>query len=156
MEREIRVLLVDDEADFVETIAYWLRMKGYVVQKAEHGGRALETIAQQAPDAVVLDVNMPDMDGIEVLRRIRALHRTLPVILVTAASADENRFAGAKALGISGFFPKGSDLARLGELLEIALRMLQKPADAAPSADAAPPARTGSFLRNLFRRPDPP
>jgi two-component system nitrogen regulation response regulator NtrX len=125
MEPRPRILLVDDEPDFIETIAFWLTAKGCPVTKADSGLKALEILQQGPQDVVFLDVNMPQMDGIETLRQIRKLHPTLPVIMVTAAFQDEIKFTEAKALGISGFFPKGTTLSQLGNVLEVALRTLR-------------------------------
>ena len=128
MEPKPRILLVDDEPDFIETLAFWLSAKGYPVQKADGGAKALEFLQQSSYDVVFLDVNMPQMDGIETLRHIRKLYPTLPVVMVTAAFQDEIKFSEAKALGISGFFPKGTNLAHLGNVLEVTLKTLRPPA----------------------------
>ena len=125
MEQRPRILLVDDEPDFIETMSFWLKAKGYPVTSAENGIKALEILQQGQQDVVFLDVNMPHMDGIEVLRNIRKFNPTLPVIMVTAAFQDEVKFSEAKALGISGFFPKGTSLSQLGNVLEVALRTLR-------------------------------
>ena len=127
MGQPIRVLLVDDERDFLETISFWLSAKGYQVSIAIGGEQALEHLKRERPDIVCLDVNMPGIDGIETLRRIRTVHKQLPVILVTASYQDQNKFAGAQALGISGLFPKGGSLSELSQALEVALRTHAKP-----------------------------
>ena len=150
----IRVLLVDDEPDFLESVSYWLTSKGYAVQKTSDGESALELIRTNPPQVVFLDCMMPKMDGFETLRRIRAINRTLPVIMVTAGISDENKFAGARALGMSGFFPKGSSLDQLAKILEVALRLIPKSAAeaspaAAPAAQA--PQRPGFFKALLDR-----
>ena len=120
-----RVLLVDDEQDYNDTITFWLKAKGYPVTQAASGIEALEILQGQSHDVVFLDINMPRMDGIETLRRIRERHAALPVIMVTAAFQAEVKFKEARALGISGFFPKGSSLNQLGHVLEVALKMLR-------------------------------
>ena len=122
-----RVLLVDDEPDFVEPIAFWLKAKGYLVTEAENGVKALELIKQVPPDVVFLDINMPQMNGIETLRHIRGFNPTLPVIMVTAAYDDQDKFQDAKALGIAGFFPKSESLDQIGAILQTALRTLRTP-----------------------------
>lgn len=164
MDGSVRVLMVDDEPDFLESVSYWLSSKGYAVQKASDGESALELIKSNPPNVVFLDCMMPKMDGFETLRRIRALNKTLPVIMVTAGISDENKFAGARALGMSGFFPKGSSLDQLARLLEIALRMLPKttpsPVPGTPPAGGEPGTGTGSgdrpgFLRSLLDKLSP-
>lgn len=140
MPESVRVLLVDDEEDFLESVAFWLTSKGYHVTKARDGEAALAMLKEGRHDVVFLDVMMPRLDGIETLRRLRAFNKTIPVILVTASNlADESRYAGAKALGLAGLFPKGASLTQLGQALEVALRALRR---TSPSA-ASPPPRQG-------------
>ncbi len=135
MAEPVRVLLVDDEEDVLESVGFWLTSKGYHITKAKNGEAALEILKEGRHDVVFLDVVMPILDGIETLRRLRAFNKMIPVILVTASNfTDENRYAGAKALGISGLFPKGSSLTQLTQVLEVALRTLKK---SAPTADRA-------------------
>ena len=148
----VRVLLVDDEPDFLESVSYWLASKGYTVLKASDGDSALELIKANPPNVVFLDCMMPKMDGFETLRRIRAISRTLPVIMVTAGISDENKFAGARALGMSGFFPKGSSLDQLARLLEVALRIIPKHAPETIPPAAAPAPQRPSFFKALLDR----
>ena len=161
MADSVRVLLIDDEADFLESISYWLTSKGYEVRKASSGEQGLAILKEHKPDIVFLDVMMPEMDGIETLRRIRAIDKALPVVLVTASNlTDENKYAGAKALGISGLFPKGTSLTQLGEVLQVALRRLRKSGapSSAPSGEAAPASGGGilASLRKALGRFTPP
>ncbi|MBI5584377.1 MAG: response regulator [Deltaproteobacteria bacterium] len=76
----IKVLLVDDEEDFRKTLANRLRKRFFEVAEAESGTEALEMMGRQACDVVVLDVRMPGMDGIEVLKRIKESHSQAEVI----------------------------------------------------------------------------
>ncbi len=122
MGRTIRVLLVDDEEDFVMPVSYWLQSRGYETATVANGQEALDAIEKQMPDIVFMDINMPVMDGLETLRRIRELYKGLPVIMVTAAYQDEKNFEKANKLGISGFFPKHSSLPELGRIIEASLR----------------------------------
>ncbi len=123
MEEGARILIVDDEADFAESIGFWLTSKGYRVTKALRGVEALDLIRNDPPpDVVFLDINMPEMDGVETLRRIRQINKTIPVVVVTAAYQDEQRFTDIRSLGISGFFPKQSSFGELGRVLEVVLR----------------------------------
>ena len=151
MAEPVRVLLVDDEEDFAEAVGFWLTSRGHRVSKARDGEQALAMLKTDHFDVMFLDVMMPKLDGIETLRRLRSFNKTLPVILVTASNlSDENRYAGAKALGISGLFPKGSSLDQLNAALEVALRALKRPAaGSAPAAGAAKPGLLDS-LRKAF------
>jgi len=121
-DRPIRVLLVDDEADFLQPVSFWLRSKGYDVATAPNGEDAMERIAREVPDIVFMDINMPGMNGLETLRSIRATNQKLPVIMVTAAYQNEKYFAEANSLGISGFFPKSHSLSELAAIIETSLR----------------------------------
>jgi len=122
MNNEIRILLVDDDIDFVQPVEFWLKSKGYTVSIAPEGKSAIELIKKKKPSIVFLDLRMPQMDGIETLRNIRKFDKELPVIIVTALYTDEKKFAEAKKLGISGFFPKKDDFAELENMMETALR----------------------------------
>ena len=163
MGNPIRVLVVDDEPDFLESVSFWLTSKGYQVEKASDGNTAVSMIQSNPPHVVFLDCMMPKVDGFETLRRIRAINKALPVVLVTAGGSDENKFAGARALGLSGFFPKGAGLDQLTKILEVALRILPKdqPDSAAlssqPSVEPPPAApRKLSLFQALFGKLFPP
>ena len=122
MAEPIRVLLVDDEADFLEPVAFWLQSKGYQVIIAHNGREAIDTIAREAPDIAFFDINMPQMDGLEALRQLRAAKHALPVIMLTARYQDGKAFAEANKWGIAGFFPKQSNLQELVTLIETTLK----------------------------------
>jgi len=136
MVRAQRILFVDDEADFLASVALWLTSKGHDVTTALNGKQAIELIQQHPPNIVFLDVHMPEMDGLETLRRIRAFNRQIPVVIVTVDYEQEEKFAGEKELGVSGFFLKHSSLEDLGWVLESALRLHGK--SDAPSEPGTP------------------
>jgi len=79
-----RILVVDDEAPVREVLCEYLTSQGYTVDEAANGADALATIRRARPDVILLDIRMPGIDGVEVLRRIRTLDDTLTVIMVTA------------------------------------------------------------------------
>ena len=89
-----RVLVVDDEPAITELLATALRYMGYQVTTAATGFAALDAAATAAPDLVVLDVMLPDIDGFEVCRRLRDGRDFVPVIFLTARDAEEDRVAG--------------------------------------------------------------
>lgn len=122
MEGDKFVLLIDDEKDFLETITFWLSNRGYKVMTCYSGKEALEFLAKQKPYLIFLDINMPDMNGIDVLKKIREKDKKTPVIMLTAASTKE-RIEKTQDLGISGFFPKNESLEDLAKLLEVTLRI---------------------------------
>ena len=121
METPLNILLVDDQPDFIEPVAFWLESKGYAVRSAASGQEAIQMIKDQLPDIVFLDIKMPVMDGVETLRNIRRVNKNLPVIMITAYEHDE-KFTEARKLGINGFFYKKDNLEDLGTLLEPILR----------------------------------
>jgi len=95
----VRVLVVDDEATLAELMSMALRLEGWEVRSAPDGLTAVRTAREFRPDAVVLDVMLPDVDGLEVLRRMRADAPVLPVLFLTAKDAIEDRIAGLTAGG---------------------------------------------------------
>jgi two-component system OmpR family response regulator len=95
----IRVLVVDDEASLSELLSMALRYEGWDVRTAADGATAVRIAREQRPDAVVLDVMLPDFDGLEVLRRLRAEAPEVPVLFLTARDAVEDRVAGLTAGG---------------------------------------------------------
>ncbi len=95
----IAALVVDDEAVLAEMVSMALRYEGWSVTTAGDGAAALAAARAQRPDVVVLDVMLPDMSGLDVLLKLRALHPSLPVLMLTAKDAVEDRIAGLAAGG---------------------------------------------------------
>jgi len=95
----VRVLVVDDEVNIAELLSMALRYEGWDVSMAHTGRQAVTTAAEVKPDAVVLDMMLPDFDGLEVLRRMRTTHPDVPVLFLTARDAVEDRVAGLTAGG---------------------------------------------------------
>ena len=95
----LRVLVVDDEVNIAELISMALRYEGWQVQMAHTGGSAVSAARDLEPDAVVLDMMLPDIDGLEVLRRMRSSMPDVPVVFLTARDAVEDRVAGLTAGG---------------------------------------------------------
>ena len=95
----VRVLVVDDEATLAELVTMALRYEGWEVRSAGDGNTAVRTAREFRPDVVVLDIMLPDIDGLEVLRRMRTEAPNLPVLFLTAKDAVEDRIAGLTAGG---------------------------------------------------------
>ena len=95
----LRVLVVDDEVNIAELIAMALRYEGWAVETAHTGTAAVGAAKDFQPDAVVLDMMLPDFDGMEVLRRMRASDAGVPVVFLTARDSVEDRVAGLTAGG---------------------------------------------------------
>lgn len=122
MSNPIRVVLVDDESDFTDPIAFWLKGKGYEATTFTNGNEAIENIKNNPPDIVFLDINMPVIDGLEVLEKIRSFNKEIPIIMVTAAYSSEENISKAKAFGIAGFFSKNYTFDQLVQMIQVALR----------------------------------
>ncbi|GAA1391475.1 response regulator transcription factor [Pseudonocardia kongjuensis] len=95
----IRVLVVDDEATLSDLLSMALRYEGWEVRTAGDGSTAVRLAREFRPDAIVLDVMLPDIDGVEVLRRVRADTPEVPVLFLTARDAVEDRITGLTAGG---------------------------------------------------------
>ena len=95
----LRVLVVDDEVNIAELISMALRYEGWQVSMAHTGSRAVAAAKEFRPDAVVLDMMLPDFDGLEVLRRMRTSDPEVPVVFLTARDSVEDRVAGLTAGG---------------------------------------------------------
>jgi two-component system OmpR family response regulator len=95
----VRVLVVDDEPTLTELLSMALRYEGWQVRTAPDGRAAVREARRFEPDVVVLDVMLPDMDGLEVLRKLRTHEPEVPVLFLTARDAVEDRIAGLTAGG---------------------------------------------------------
>jgi two-component system, OmpR family, response regulator len=116
----VRVLVVDDEPTLAELLSMALRYEGWEVRTSANGYDAIRQARAFEPDIVVLDVMLPDLDGLEVLRRIRQRAPRLPVLFLTARDAVEDRIAGLTAGGddyVTKPFSLEEVVARLRALL---------------------------------------
>lgn len=95
----INVLVVDDEPVLAEMVSMALRYEGWSISTASDGSSAIATARARRPDVVVLDVMLPDMSGLDVLHKLREENPQLPVLLLTAKDAVEDRIAGLTAGG---------------------------------------------------------
>ena len=107
-----RILLVDDEQGFVETMAKRLEMRGYAISTAFAGQDGVDLLAKQTIDVVVLDVKMPGMDGIETLRMIKSEHPLVEVIMLTGHATVDNAIEGMKR-GAFDYMMKPCDMDEL-------------------------------------------
>ena len=109
-----RVLLVDDEESFVKALAKRLKARGMNVETSGSGEGALEMAKRHTFDVIVLDLAMPGMDGIETLRKLRAIDPDLQILLLTGHGTIEKGVEAMK-LGALDFLPKPTDLPDLME-----------------------------------------
>jgi two-component system response regulator MprA len=131
----MRILVVDDDRAVRESLRRSLQFNGYQVELAGDGQQALESVTAQRPDAMVLDVMMPRLDGLEVCRRLRGTGDDLPILVLTARDAVSDRVAGLDA-GADDYLPKPFAL----EELLARLRALVRRAVADEAAAGAPAA----------------
>jgi DNA-binding NtrC family response regulator len=111
---KIRVLLVDDEEEFVETLAQRLEVRDFEVATALSGAEALERLEDREIDVVVLDLQMPGVDGIQVLRKIKESRPLIEVIMLTGHATVETAIEGMK-LGAFDFLIKPTETEELVE-----------------------------------------
>jgi len=133
----MRVLVVDDDAAVRDSLARTLRFEGHEVDTARDGQEALAIVRAGEPDAMILDVSMPAMDGLEACRRLRADGVLLPVLMVTARDSIGDRVAGLDA-GADDYLVKPFALQELQARLRALLRRSLLTAGPAPQPGQAP------------------
>ena len=118
---EQRVLVVDDEASIVDAVATALRYEGYDVEEAYNGRDAIDAVVRREPDLIVLDWMLPDIEGIEVGRRLRARGFKSAVLFLTARDATEHKVEALRAGG-DDYVTKPFSLAEIVARVEAILR----------------------------------
>ncbi len=117
----MRILVVDDDRAVREALRRALTLASYEVQLADDGEQALEGIVQAVPDAVVLDVGLPGIDGLEVCRRVRLLGNRVPILILTARDSVADRIDGLD-VGADDYMVKPFDVGELKARLRALLR----------------------------------
>jgi DNA-binding response OmpR family regulator len=137
--KKIKLLLVDDESEFLDTLVDRLDLRDLKTDVAYNGKQALSAVEEQEPDVIVLDVKMPEMDGIEVLQRIKKAYPHVEVIILTGHGneQDEQR---ARELGAFDYLRKPADLesllARIRNAFKQRMNRLQQMSMAVTFAEA--------------------
>ncbi len=128
-----RILVVDDDPDILQFVRVNLEGEGYDAETAVNGRSALDAAKESPPDLVLLDVMMPEMDGLTVLRRMRSAPSTanVPVILLTAKALAEDRVSGLN-LGADDYITKPFDVEELVARVRSVLRRAQQMRDLSP------------------------
>lgn len=134
----MRLLVVDDEPAVRDALARALRLEGYEIELAADGREALAALAERPADAVVLDVLMPGLDGLEVCRRLRASGDRTPVLMLTARVDVSDRVAGLDA-GADDYLPKPFALDELFARVRALLRR-------SGAGEREPPLRFGDLV----------
>ncbi|HYB22212.1 MAG TPA: response regulator transcription factor, partial [Solirubrobacteraceae bacterium] len=125
----MRVLVVDDDRAVREALRRTLTLAGYEVQMAQDGETALDQIVQAEPDAMVLDVGLPGIDGLEVCRRVRRSGSRVPILILTARDAISDRIDGLD-VGADDYMVKPFDVGELQARLRALLRRANPQLDA--------------------------
>ncbi len=142
---QFKVLLVDDEEEFVKTLGERLEMRGIEPTTAFTGEAALKRIAEEQPDIMVLDIKMPGIDGLEVLRRVRKAYPRIQVIMLTAHGSDKDK-AEAERLGAFAYMRKPVDLELLTNTMRAASKRMEALSMAAAFAEAGDPETAKQIL----------
>jgi DNA-binding response OmpR family regulator len=149
-DRSARILLVDDEQSIQTLLSFPLRKDGYEVVHAGDGREALDRFAEQPFDLVVLDVMLPQLDGLEVCRRLRA-RSAVPIIMLTAKSEEIDKVVGLE-LGADDYITKPFSMREFRSRVKAALRR----GDMRPGADAdepdEPPLEQGELTIDFAKR----
>jgi two-component system response regulator MprA len=132
----VRILVVDDEPAVRDSLARTLRFEGYRVDTAADGQQALAAVHADEPDAVILDVSMPRLDGLQACRRLRADGVLVPVLMLTARDSVGDRVAGLDA-GADDYLVKPFALQELTARLRALLRRSQLTTAQPPDPDPA-------------------
>ena len=140
-----RLLVVDDEPAMVRTLRTNLRGHGFQVETAETGADAKATYDRRPPDLVVLDLNLPDGDGFEVVRHIRERAGT-PIIVLSARGGEEDKVTALDS-GADDYMTKPFGIDELLARIRVALRHVAR-----PNAGAEPRIRSGDLVIDLERR----
>jgi two-component system response regulator MprA len=117
----VQILVVDDDRAVRDALRRALTLGGYEVQAAEDGAQALDMVAAELPDAVVLDLGLPGIDGLEVCRRLRQLESRVPILILTARDAVSDRIEGLDE-GADDYLVKPFDVGELKARLRALLR----------------------------------
>lgn len=116
-----RILVVDDDTSIRESLVRALRLEGYEVSAASDGAKGLDAVKNEQPDAIVLDVMMPSVDGLTVCRVLRSEKNRVPILMLTARNETSDRVAGLDA-GADDYLPKPFALEELLARLRALLR----------------------------------
>lgn len=122
---QLSILVVDDDPKLREVVGYALSREGYAVVEARHGGDALALLGQRRFDLLVVDVSMPEVDGFELVRRLRSGDRTTPVLFLSARSDEIDRILGLE-LGGDDYVTKPFSTRELVTRVKVILRRLTR------------------------------
>ncbi len=120
-----RILVIDDEPSMLDLLDTVLRRKGHEVVLTEHGQKGVKLFQREHPHVTILDLKIPDMDGLVVLKEIRTFDPNAPVIILKGFGTEES-VRQARKLGVTEFLQKGFSLHILGAALDRVLRHMKR------------------------------
>lgn len=155
MSEKAQILIVEDDLDLSEMLNAYFRVQGYEVLTANWGGDAVRMANERMPDLIVLDIRLPDIDGYEVCRQIRASRRTAaaPVIFLTEKRDRVDKLAGLE-LGVVDYITKPFDIQELKLRVRNALRRANLSSLVNPVTNTAEGSLTHEKLTDLLQRSD--
>jgi DNA-binding response OmpR family regulator len=155
--KKLRVLLVDDEQEFVETLADRLKMRDLEASTAHDGSEALSAMKQGEPDVIVLDLKMPGIQGIEVLKRVKDAYPNVEVIILTGHGSEKDEQA-ARDLGAFDYLRKPANLetlvSRIKNAFQRRMKKLERISIAATFAEAGEPEMAREILEEKNKKDD--
>jgi DNA-binding response OmpR family regulator len=140
--RAQHIVVVDDEAPAREMVGDYLRLHGFEVTLCDGGGSLRKQLEKQAADLIVLDLNMPEEDGLSIVRWVKQ-HMAVPIIMLTATASPIDRVVGLE-LGADDYLAKPCELRELLARIRVVLRRGTAPAAATPTPAARQPVRFGT------------
>ncbi len=146
------ILIVEDDVELLQLVSTRLSESGYAVREAETGQQALDQVSEKVPDLVLLDVMLPEIDGLEVCRRLRAKHPLLYILMLTARSEEMDRVVGLE-VGADDYVTKPFSLSELVARVRSALRRLRLTEESAHTEqEADQPLLVGDMKIDPLRR----
>ena len=142
------VAVVDDEDNIRETLAFALRREGYVVELYAHGAEAWNAFQRRLPGLVVLDVLMPEMDGLQLCRRIRSLSESIPLIFLTSRDDEFDRVLGLE-IGADDYLCKPFSMRELLARVKVLFR--RAALDRNPKQETEAPLKVGELELDMQR-----
>ena len=146
--REIKLLLVDDEKDFIKTLSERLNMRELKSDTAFSGEEAMAFVDDKGPDIMILDLKMPGIDGMEVLRRVKQKYPDIQVIILTGHGSDRDE-EEARRIGVFDYLKKPVDIDLLVDRIKRAHKLkFQQTMSAVAFAEAGEPEMAREMLKD--------
>lgn len=130
----LKILIVEDDQDINNLVAMNLKSSGYDVEKSEHGGEGLRMAESGQYDLIILDIMLPEIDGLEICRRLRGQGKNTPIMMLTAKDAEIDRVLGLE-MGADDYLTKPFSVRELQARVKAMLRRVEMLTQSAPQTD---------------------